>query len=425
MNKKVTDILPPKEIGKKEVEEEVLEKKPQPKFKKPKIKISLPPFKKGLIFAILILVLGICYFTLSKAEIEIWPETEVLTLETKLTVDKTVAEPDFSAKVIPGEIFEKEKTVASIFPASGIALKEGKSRGTIKVYNAYSTYSQVLVERTRFVSADGKVFRIPSKITVPGGHYEKGKLVPGEIDIEAVADQPGPEYNIGPSTFSIPGFAGTDRYTKFYAKSFQSMEGGSLEEVPKVTKEDLEEAEDSLVKQAKKESEFSFRNELQSEEISSEFYFLEDSIRTEILEKFSLAQPEDELEEFNFQVKAKSKTLLFKREDLISFAKESLLPYLPEGKKLYQESLKIDYFAETINLDSGKIILSLKLTAKAYSDVDLSNLKNNLGGKSLKETKIFLENQPKIIKVEVKFWPFWVGSVPENPEKVKLKLNID
>ncbi len=406
-------------------------KKPPTTFQedKPKriVKIKTTKYRKvaGGSFVVLVLILGIFYFTLPRAEIEIWPETEVLTLETKLTVDKTVEEPVFLTKIIPGEIFEKEKIVASIFPVSGIALREGKSQGTIRVYNAYSTYSQVLVEKTRFVSADGKVFRTPNKVTIPGSYYEKGKLVPGEIDIEVVADQPGPEYNIGSSTFSIPGFAGTDRYTKFYAKSFQAMEGGFFEETSKVTKKDLEEAEDFLVKQAKKESESSFINELQSEEISSEFHFLKDSIETEIMERFSLAQPEDELEEFNFQVKAKSKTLLFKREDLISFAKESLLPYLPEGKKLYQESLKIDYFAETINLDSGKIILSLSLTAKAYSDVDLSNLKNNLGGKSLGEIKIFLENQPKIIKVEVKLWPFWVRSVPENPEKVKINLRVD
>ncbi len=427
MNKRIIDIFPPKETKEKEIKEVSLKKKITPRLKGPKVKISLPPFKKSLIFSfvILILIFGISYFTLSKAEIEIWPETEVLTLETKLTVDKTVEKPDFLAKVIPGEVFEKEKTVASIFTVSGIALKERKSQGTIRVYNDYSTYSQVLVEKTRFVSADGKVFRTPGKVSVPSGYYEKGKLVPGEIDIEVVSDQPIPEYNIGSSTFSIPGFAGTDRYTKFYAKSFRAMEGGFFEEVSKVTKEDLEEAEDSLVKQAKKESESSFRNELQSEEISSEFYFLKDNIQTEILEKFSLVKPEDELEEFNFQVKAKSKTLLFKREDLINFAKEFLLPYLPEGKKLYQESLKIDYFAETVNLDSGKITISLNLTAKAYSDIDLSNLKNNLGGKSLREIKIFLENQPKIIKVEAKLWPFWVRSVPENQKKVKINLRVD
>ncbi len=458
--KKVIDILPPKELEKEEIEEVLLEKKGGIRFKKPEIRIKTPaallgeedkssssPFrvatkdgkevhlfdfaaarvKKGLFFSLFVLILiGIfCYFTLSKAEVGIWPETKILNSKTRLTIDKRISSPDFSANIIPGKIFEKEKTVAKVFSASGKLLKEKKAEGIVRAYNSYSTSPQVLLAKTRFVSVEGKVFRTLTQTTIPGGRYEKGKLVPGEIDIKVAADQPGPEYNIGPSTFSIPGFAGTDRYTKFYAKSSQAMTGGLREEVARVTKEDLSRAEELLVKQAKKECEDSLKDESKSEKISSEFYFLEDTIQTEILERFSPARPEDELKEFNFQVKAKSQALLFKKEDLKNFAKESILSQVPEGKKLHEESLKIDYSGETIDFGSGKIILSLDISAKTYSDIDTSSLKNSLLGKSLTESKIFLENQPGIAKVDVKFWPFWVRKSPQDPEKVEIRLNID
>jgi len=431
MKKKVIDIFPPKGLEKKAIKESkwkevysLSEKESQPR----KFRISLPfAGRKILVLGlpILILISFFGYFTLSKAYIEVWPEVETLTFKTGLTIDEEADYSDFEAKVIPGENFEKEKTVSENFPSSGKVLKEANAEGIIKVYNDYSTYSQALMATTRFVSADGKLFRTPNRVTIPGGHYEKGKFIPGDIDIKVVADQPGPEYNIGPSTFSIPGFAGTDKYTKFYAKSFQAMKGGFSKEVSQVTKEDLEKAEEVLTKRVKKESEDSFKNKLETEKISSEIIFLEEAIRTEIVESFSLAKIKKEVEYFNFQVKAKSETIIFKKEDLENFVKEFIISQISKRKKLYEESLKINYSPETINLNSGKIILSLEISAKIYSDIDTSLFKNSLKGKSLIETKILLGDQPEITKVKVKFWPFWVKKIPEDTKKIKFKLNLE
>ena len=94
-------------------------------------------------------------------------------------------------------------------------------------------------------------------------------------------------------------------------------------------------------------------------------------------------------------------------------------------RSLHQESLKTNYLPETINLKTGKIILSLKAEAKIYSDINQADLKKNLGGKSLAEAKIFLENQPQITKTQVRFWPFWVKKVPEDADKIEIKLRVD
>lgn len=434
MKRKVTDILSPQKIEKerkreREIKLEVEEKESPPRLKTFAVQAPTPSFKKGLIFSLFFLILSglgvFCYLTLSKAEIEIWPETAALNLDTKLIIDKEAKEPNFLAKVIPAEVLQKERTITETFPTSGKVLKEEKADGIIKVYNAYSTSPQALVATTRFVSADGKVFRTPVKVTLPGGRYERGKFILGEIDIKVIGDQPGPEYNIGPSTFSIPGFAGTDKYTKFYAKSFQSMAGGLREEVAKATKEDLTQAEDSLVRKAKEECKDLLKNELQSEVISSEFNYLKDNIRTEIIERFSLATAGEELKEFKFQVKVKCETLLFKKEDFENFAKEIASSQVAQGKKLYEKSLTTEYSAETVNFDSGKITLSVEVSAKIYSDINIFDFKNALRGKSLLESKIFLESQPKITKANIKLWPFWVRRVPEEINKIKFNLIID
>lgn len=420
MAKKIFDILPPKEFEKKKVEEFPLEKEYRPRFKKPEFKISKKLSSSFFIPLVLILIGIFCYFTLSKAEIEIWPESEVLTFETKLTIDKIAENVDLLNKVIPGKIFEAEKTITEEFSSSGVVLKEKKAEGIIRVYNDYSTSPQVLIARTRFVSADGKLFRTPTKITIPGGHYEKGKLVPGYLDVQVKADQPGPEYNIDPSTFSIPGFAGTARYTKFYGKSFQAMAGGFREEVPQVTQEDLDQAQKILEEKVLKDCKAALK-----EKISPEFILLDDILDSKIIETFSLARPKEELEKFSFQVKASSTALVFKTEDAENFARDFILSQIPEDKQLYQESLKITYSLENVNLELAKAALSLQMEAKIYSDIDTENLKKGLSRKSLTEAKLFLEDQPQITQVLVKFWPFWVKKVPEDIEKIKIKLNIE
>lgn len=427
MKKKVVDIFSPKDLEKKEVKELLAEEKeteperPETKVQKPRIKISL----FSILAFFLVLVGFFCFFYLSKANIEIWPKTDTLSLKTKLTIDKEVKEADFSLKTIPGETFEKEKSITENFPASGKVLKENKAEGSITIYNEYSTSSQVLVATTRFVSADGKIFRIPVKVTVPGGHYDKGKLVAGEIETKVIADKTGPEYNIGPTTFSIPGFAGSDKYTKIYAKSSQAMAGGSSQEVAQITKEDLENAKNILSKRAEEECESSFKTDLQTEKTSAGFNFLEKAIQTEVAETFTLARVGDASADFNYEVKAKSSTLLFKKEDFNNFARDFISGQIPEGDKIYEASLEISYSPETINLKSGKIILSLEVSAKVYPDINISNLKNDLKGKTVPESTSFLEEQSGIEKVQVKLWPFWVKKVPQDTDKINLILNID
>jgi len=425
MPQKIFDILPPGYPPKVGPPAAFGQEKPS----QPSEKISSPHFKgkkywemAGGILAILILAFLFCYFTLSKAEIEIWPETESLTFETKATIDSEGKNIDVSNKVIPGKTIVVEKTVSEEFPSSGKILKEKKAEGIIRVYNAYSTSSQALVSNTRFISAEGKLFRSLEKVTIPGGKYEGGKLVPGELDVKVVADQSGPEYNITATTFSIPGFAGTAKYTKFYGKSSENMTGGLREKVPQVTQDDLYLAQKTLEERALKESDTALKEKISSDPL---LVLLKEAQASEILETFSLARPKEELEKFNFQVKAKSEALVFNTKDVENFIKDFILSQIPESKKLHQESLKTNYLPETINLKTGKIILSLKAEAKIYSDINQTDLKRNLGRKSLAEAKIFLENQPHVTKTQVRFWPFWVKKVPEDADKIEIKLRID
>lgn len=441
MRKKIIDILPPKkpeEIKVKESKSFFYSAKPETERKErkeEKIFSGLANFRKNkkfplkkkaiFLFPVLILIAIFYFSSLSKADIEVWPETEMINLTSKLTIDTEAGGYNFTAKVIPGQIFEREKLVSDNFQSSGTFLKEEKAEGIIRVYNEYSTFPQTLVANTRFVSADGKLFRSLERAVIPGGKMDGGKLIPGELDIKVAADQPGVDYNIGPTTFSIPGFAGSDRYTKFYAKSFNAMKGGSLEQISRVTEEDLIKAKSNVTERAKLESQNLLEEELNGGKLSLEYIFLEEGMETEVIETLSMVLAGEEKENFICQARAGTKNIIFKKEDFEKFAKDFILSQLPDGKAFYEESLIVKKIVENINLDSGKIILSLEISGKIYTAVDILNLKQALKDKTLIESKILLENQPQIDRVKVQLWPFWIKKVPDDFDKINFQLRVD
>lgn len=421
MPEKIFDIQPKKPQVKPKLEEGKI----PPQIKKPEFEISLLKirYKKFFVLIPLILVaIGyLFYFTLPRAKIEIWPETEIKTFKTKVTLDQGIESPDFSAKLLPAKFSELEKTFSEEFPSTGKKLLEKKAQGIIRIYNDYNS-PQVLVANTRFQAplekfqpplekGENPWFKTVERVAIPAK---------GQVEVKVVADGPGEKYNIEPSTFSIPGLAGTPQYTFLYGKSFEPMKGGMLAKISQVTPEDLDKAKEALTGKAKNEIE-----NLLKLDIPAEFVFLERALETKILETFSSVKAGGETEKFNYQVRAYSATLLFKKEVLESFAKNFITLQISDSQKLYPPSLKIDYSPETVNLEVGKIILNLEMEVKIYSAIDEISLKEGLAGKSLAETQISLENQPLITKARVKLWPFWIKRTPEEIEKIEIKLNID
>jgi len=426
MEKRVIDISPPGKKKEKEIREELPPvREPSFSFKRPEIKITAPklPFNKVflVIAAVLIIIGVIVSSSLSRAEIEIKPEIEILTFKTKATVDKSAEAINFLDKVVPGKIFQTEKTVSGDFSSSGEMSEAKKAEGTIKIYNNYNS-PQVLVAQTRFQAPLEKFQPSLEKGENPWFRTVERVVIPtkGQVDVKVIADSPGEKYNIEASTFSVPGLAGTPQYTFVYGKSSESIKGGMLARTSQVTQEDLDKAKESLTEKAKKECNEDLKNK-----ISADFAFLAEATTTEIIEASSLAKPGVGLEKFNYQVKARSLTLAFKVEDLKKFANEFILSQVPDNKVIYPASLKVNYFLTNSTLEAGKIILSLDLEAKIYSDIDETALKRALEKKSAAEAKLFLEGQPEISEAKIKLWPFWVKEIPAEEGKVKITLKID
>ena len=389
-------------------------------------------FKKGIIifFTVFLGLFLLCHFVFSQAEVKIWPKTELLEFSETITVSVKTGDFDFSEKTIPGRFFEKIQKDQQSFSASEIFSKEEKARGTVKVFNKHNPAKSLsLIAGTRFLSSDSeKYFTASEKIYIPAAKYEGGKLVAQWTEAKIVAMEPGEDYNIGPTTFSIPGLVGTSYYYSTWGESSENMSGGINMKKKRISQNDLDNAQKVLTEKLLEEVESSLRNN-----ISSEFILLKDALTKEITDKSSLAAAGAEVESFIYEAEAMASALIFKKTDIERFAQEHILSQIPsienneiflKEKKLLPESLTISYQVESIDLENGQIILNLEFSGKVYSDVDEVVLKRSFSRKSLLEINTFLENQPQIIGSETKFWPFWIGKAPDEPKKIKIELEL-
>lgn len=404
-NKKILDIISPQSPSLSPKKEEEIstpvlkEKKLPPKAIKRKFIISI-------IIIFLLFVGGSGYFKLSKAEIQIWPITENLNFQKKITVDSNINEVDLKNNILPGKILEIEKKVSQDFPATGKKMK--KAEGVIRVFNNYNK-DQVLVKNTRFISANGKLFYSKNRILIPVGKY---------VDVEVIAAEGGEEYNIEPTEFSIPGLAGLPQYHSITGKSFSPMKGGGEGLV--ITEEDLNKAKDDLTKNLNEIAKNSFK-----EQLDQNFVLLDKAISTEIIEISSSSNVGEEAQSFTLQIKGKIKSFLFKKSDAENLIKEFILSQITEDKKIYKESLKVNWNVESVDFVSKKMFLNADLFIKSYLDIKEDSLKEALNGKSVREAKILLENFPQIDRFQLKIRPLGVNKIPKNLKKINIKINLD
>ncbi len=374
-----------------------------------------------IIFIILtFLVTGLVgYLVLPTTKIEISPKTEEVSFDLVVIGSKNISQIDEILNELPIQEIKVEKTRSKEFSSSGEKELNEKARGTLTIYNEYSSSPQTLMATTRFESPNGKVFRIEKSIVVPGAEIEGGKIIASTVKVEVVADQSGADYNIGPTNFVIPGFKGTAKYAGFYAESDSSMTGGYTGKVKVVSAEDLEEAEEILTEELKNEV-----NQTLQEQIPTDLKLIEQGLEEKIT-KISTVEEGDEVDNFNIEMNASVQALFFQEEDLKNLVDLNLISQVEENKVPLSESQQIDYGETVIDWDEGEVTFNLHIKEEVAWQIDIASLKEDLAGQSEVEVRKYLTNQPKIEKAKVTFWPFWVKRIPIQEKKIEIEINLN
>ncbi|HBI16736.1 MAG: hypothetical protein UR60_C0008G0006 [Candidatus Moranbacteria bacterium GW2011_GWF2_34_56] len=383
------------------------------------------------IFAVIVLVLIgsiAAYFWLPSANVTIFPIKKSENFNLKLNIAEDAENSsDYQNDLInlETEIIEKESTLSLNFDATGQKGDSNqKAKGKITIYNEFSETSQILVVTTRFMSNDEKLFRLLKTVTVPGMTVKDGKVEAGKVEAEIVADEAGEKFNIKEAEFKIPGFKGSTKYDKFYAKLIEETKGGGSSEsnLKMVSKSDIESAKFKTEEQLKNQLRDNIKNS-----IGEENMLLDDAVAFEVTD-FSVFPEEGSItEKFEYQVKMKVKGLSFshkKLDDEISKYIENNFNQKNSFMKLI--SFENNYGHADIDFTKKTIKMDVSINAKLRSEINREELSKNLAGKNKDELGEVVKNYPEINKVEVMISPsFLANSFPRYPSKIKVSISND
>lgn len=315
-----------------------------------------------------------------------------------------------------GVVFSSEKNITDKYTANGTDSVGRKARGSITIYNNFGVEPQSLVASTRFVTPDGKIYRLDSNVTVPGATKDGTKIVPSSIEATVTADQPGEEYNIGPvSKFRIPGFQGTAKYDGFYAESKGSMTGGSFGETKVPTDTDLDNARADLTAK------------------------LEDALRAEFFvglpENIKVLEGAYDVEITREQINdvvdrdGKFSLTLYGQMKLIGFDEAELVDTLrkkfeaDDGLTLQIYDYTIDYGEVSVDFEAEEFSSAIKFESNWTRPFDASEFARKIMGMKEVELKSEIFSTPGVRSGEVKMWPFWVGRVPNDLDRINVDAN--
>jgi len=410
MQDKVIDILPPEESN----QEKRLEKH---------IEIKK---KKGHRFFVVILVLlalsfSVVFFSTaySSLNIKLQIAQREVSIQDEIEADVSQLSVDFDKKIIPARIFKSEKKAVKTFKSTGEKEEQGRAEGFIRIYNNSRSGSVALRANTRFLSSKGaKIFTIQDKVVIPPARVENGKTVAGFVDAKVVAQNPGPDYNIGPSKFSVPGLVGTNYYYTIWAESKSDMKGGFANKISIVSQNDLDNAKNKLQEELREEAISQIKNALASKFIVPKEAFSVDNFQ------FSCNKDVGEpAAEFECSGDLLMKGIGFKLSDIKDLASYLIKSnYKSLSEKLREETVALDYYPKTILLKQGKVILSLSAKGDLYKAIEKEILLSQIIGKESSQIeRAILKSCPQAEGVKLEFRPFWVKKAPKNPERIKIQ----
>jgi hypothetical protein len=378
-------------------------------------------FKNFWLFLVVILIVSAGVFIFlsfqSKVDISLLLTQEEIKITKDLKVDGLASISDFGAKTVQGTVFNVEKIIEQTFQSTGQDEKGAKATGIIRVFNKRNPpASKMLVAQTRFLSSDGKTFKALKKMELPPATFENGKLVASYLDVEVEAQEPGEAYNIGPSKFSVPGLVGSALYYDIWGESTAKMEGGSQKAVKKVIASDLQEAKNSLENSLEQE----IKKEV-SDKAGEEFIVQDKAISLEPVE-ITCAKKEGEVaEEFVCQGKVKAQAIAVKVTDLKDFAYHFISDQISSSTNFRMETVVTDFIPKNVDFEANTMDIELTITSKTYQNIDRRKFIEEVLGKSQDEAQsLIMQRYHQVEKAEFNFWPFWIKSCPNNPNRVEV-----
>ncbi|PIQ35822.1 MAG: hypothetical protein CO060_00515 [Candidatus Yonathbacteria bacterium CG_4_9_14_0_2_um_filter_43_16] len=354
----------------------------------------------------------------ASATIEMVPVTRNITLNKNLVALNNSESGELVFHIVP--LNEKKSKDVSATIEKKIQVK---ASGKVMIYNSYSSVAQRLIPNTRFEDEKThKIYRINTPIVVPGTMIVNGETVPGSIEATVYADAAGEEYNIGlVDKFTIPGFKGDPRYSKFYAVSKPELpiDHGFSGTVKVPSDEAIKSAQEELKEDLKKIAVEKARAQIP---VDATFFPGSMVFRFEEVPNDPTA-----IDTPSVSMRAIVYVFFF---DTVSLTEKLAFATLPDDNNnpfiiSNMSSLEFRLNDEDKNIvpsDLSRIRFEITGTAEFVGQIDTKSVQNALAGKSKKDFEEIIKKQGNIKDVNMVLRPMWKTTFPVDPTKITIKI---
>ncbi len=338
---------------------------------------------------------------------------------TPVTVDSNVqlavdGVTDFKASTIKSIFQEQAADVSVEFSATGKKKVGEKAKGTVRIKTDATTILMTgltVPAGTQIQSSGGSIYLTGADVVFPQG---SPSALAG-IVVAVTAANVGEEYN------GATGSASTSANGVTSVAFVTSPSGGSSREVTVVSEDDLAKATAALGEKkvpdlrSKLESSFSESNVV---------------IKETFQEKRGDPVPSVKInEEATGPVTLKSTVtasmMAVERSEIQKFLKTGIQSEIEgmKSQKIYSDGSSDVKFSQFVN-DSEKPKIRLTANGKIGPVIKEDEVKEQSLGKNYGEIQLALEAIDGVEDVDIKFWPFWVRTVPNDVDRVTVEFKI-
>ncbi|MGB0925210.1 MAG: hypothetical protein ACPGTS_00705 [Minisyncoccia bacterium] len=310
-----------------------------------------------------------------------------------------------------------EKRSKKITPIGSQQVREYAS-GTIKIFNNYSSEPQRLSPETRFKSVSGKVFKLGKDgVVIPG----KSGDTPGQIEARVYAAEPGPEYNIDVTDFTVPGFQESNlkaKYAGIYGLSVKKFKGGFIGNRPVLSDTERDAAATQLQADLKE----LLLKRLDAEK-TNKVLLVDKSIqlRFDVPELEPLPDGKTQITQ-NAQIFA----LLVEKTQLEKYLQKTYIPESHKGQ-VYLSNFETISFTnpDTADIDFEnlkKIPLSIDIQAKFIWNIDTDLLAESLHALDFDQGRTMLREFDEIESAKIQVQPFWQKHISPKIDNIDVQI---
>lgn len=367
-----------------------------------------PGFPYATVLTVLVIISASvgALFYFSSAKVEVVPSTASAAAQGSFTASKNSGD-------LPFELLTVQKVATQGVESRGTKTVSTAASGTVTLYNTQAS-AQRLVATTRLATPSGLIFRIRSAVTIPAGSQAK----PGSIKIQVTADKPGDSYNVGPTSFTVPGLAGTPQAGKVYARSTVAMSGGASGTVPVVDPAAASAAEAALQRALAPELEAGL-----AELIPAGYALLPGASALSYTARSPV--PSSAGGTVDIQIQGTATAVIFPSSALAKAVASSAagLNYQGEGLTLGSNGdLSLTASGGLPDADTNSFTFMLSGTAPLVYTVDSGRIAAAVSGKSRREAEVALTNYPEVRRAVIILRPFWRQTFPEDPASIRVEV---